>query len=127
MGERAVSDTTDTPIEDYRVENTIDAIEDRLLEGDGLVRRYDAADGLPGEEGAFVLETGAHLGNYPQAFSHVGLVNSALYLGYVTGYDLPGAEPMGLRLGEPALESVESREATDDRPVAPGESDDRWD
>lgn len=95
MGELAVTDTTDTPIEDYRVENTIDAIEDRLIEGDGLVRRYDATDGLPGEEGAFVLETGAHLGNYPQAFSHVGLVNSALYLGYVTGYDLPGAEPMG--------------------------------
>ena len=25
-------------------------------------------------------ETGEHLGNFPQAFSHIGLVNAVLYL-----------------------------------------------
>lgn len=46
-------------------------------------------------------DTGAHLGNYPQAFSHIGIINSALYLGYVQGKELSGTEPMGIRLGEP--------------------------
>lgn len=46
-------------------------------------------------------DTGAHLGNFPQAFSHIGLVNSALYLGYVEGYEQPGPPPMGIRLGDP--------------------------
>lgn len=130
------------PFEDHRVQGTIDAIERRLVADDVLVRRYDGDDGLPGEEGAFVLcscwlvdalalsgrvdeacdrfealadhvsslgllaeeldpETGAYLGNFPQAFSHIGIVNSALYLGYARGYDPPGPPPMGLRLGEP--------------------------
>ena len=130
------------PFDDDRVQNTIDAVEDRLLEGDALVKRYDGEDGLPGEEGAFVLcsswlvdalalsgrveeacgrfsalteyvsplgliaeeldsGSGAHLGNFPQAFSHIGLINSALYLGYVQGYDQPGPPPMGIRLGDP--------------------------
>jgi len=44
---------------------------------------------------------GTYLGNYPQAFSHIGLVNSALYVGAAQGEDLPGPPPMGLRLGEP--------------------------
>ncbi len=109
------------PIDDPRVEGTIDAVLDRLLIGDGLVRRYEGGDDLPGEEGAFVLcscwlvsclalagrldeargiyeavtehtsplgllseevdpDSGRLLGNYPQAFSHIGLVNSALHL-----------------------------------------------
>lgn len=130
------------PFDDHRVQNTIDEIEDRLLEGDVLVQRYDGDDGLPGEEGAFVLcscwlidalalsgrveeavnrfeslteyvsplgllaeevdaDTGEQLGNYPQAFSHIGLVNSTLYLGHMRGYESPGAEPMGIRLGNP--------------------------
>jgi len=130
------------PFEDERVQSTIDAIEERLLEGEALVRRYDGEDGLPGEEGAFVLcscwlidalalsgrveeaterfealtdyvsplgllaeevnpDSGVHLGNFPQAFSHIGLINSALYLGYVQGYEQPGPPPMGIRLGDP--------------------------
>jgi hypothetical protein len=39
--------------------------------------------------------------NFPQAFSHIGLVNSALYLGHADGHDLPGPPPMGIRLGDP--------------------------
>ena len=130
------------PFDDHRVRSTIDAIETHLLEDEVLVRRYDGDDGLPGEEGAFVLwscwlidalalsgrveeavdrfealtgyvnslgliaeevdaETGSQLGNYPQAFSHIGIVNSSLYLGYVRDDELPGSKPMGIRLGTP--------------------------
>jgi GH15 family glucan-1,4-alpha-glucosidase len=109
------------PADDERVENTIDTIIEELTTDEGFVYRYKRDDGLPGEEGAFVLcsfwlvdalalagrldeaetifetlldhtsqsgllseeiepETGTHLGNYPQAFSHIGLINSAIYL-----------------------------------------------
>jgi GH15 family glucan-1,4-alpha-glucosidase len=130
------------PFDDERVQNTIAAIEDRLLVDEALVHRYEGEDGLAGEEGTFVLcscwlidalalsgrreeayerfdalaeyvnplgliaeeldeNTGAHLGNFPQAFSHVGIVNSALYLGHLSGYEQPGPPPMGIRLGVP--------------------------
>jgi GH15 family glucan-1,4-alpha-glucosidase len=130
------------PFDDERVQNTIAAIEDRLLVDEALVRRYEGGDGLAGEEGTFVLcscwlidalalsgrreeayerfdalaeyvnplgliaeeldeNTGAHLGNFPQAFSHIGIVNSALYLGHLSGYEQPGPPPMGIRLGVP--------------------------
>nr|WP_275690768.1 glycoside hydrolase family 15 protein [Halorubellus sp. JP-L1] len=130
------------PFDDDRVRATVRTIERRLGENDALVSRYDGDDGLPGDEGAFVLcscwlvdalalsgrvddarerfeallehvnslgllaeeldeETGAYLGNYPQAFSHVGLVNSALYLGWANGRDFPSAPPMAIRLGDP--------------------------
>jgi len=133
------------PFDDDRIRGTIDAVEERLVEDGAFVRRYDGDDGLPGEEGAFVLcscwlvdalalsgrvdearqrleslaeyvnplglvaeeldpETGAHLGNYPQAFSHIGIVNSALYVGYASGRDLPDSPPMGIRLGDPAVD-----------------------
>ena len=109
------------PPDDERVQNTIDAIIEELTTDEGFVYRYKRDDGLPGEEGAFVLcsfwlvdalalsgrldeaeaifeslldhasplgllaeeiepETGTHLGNFPQAFSHIGLINSAIYL-----------------------------------------------
>ena len=125
------------PFDDPRVQGTIDAIDDRLATDDGLVHRYDGDDGLPGEEGAFVLcsfwlidalvlsgrvnearerfenileyvsplgllaeeidaETGIQLGNFPQAFSHIGLINSALYLGRSEGKEQPDIEPMGI-------------------------------
>ncbi|NHN49314.1 glycoside hydrolase family 15 protein [Halostella sp. JP-L12] len=48
-------------------------------------------------------ETGAYLGNYPQAFSHIGLINSALYVGYARGRDSSGPPPMGVRVGDPIL------------------------
>ena len=40
-------------------------------------------------------DTGAHLGNFPQAFSHIGLINSALYLGRALGREASGPDPMG--------------------------------
>ena len=109
------------PAGDARVQSTIDAVLDRLVVGNGLVKRYEGDDGLPGEEGAFLLcsfwlvsalaqsgrtdeakaifedarqhvsplgllseevdpEAGIQLGNVPQAFSHLGLINAALAL-----------------------------------------------
>lgn len=40
-------------------------------------------------------ETGELLGNFPQAFSHIGLINSALYLGGAMGRKQIGPEPIG--------------------------------
>ncbi|WP_226483236.1 glycoside hydrolase family 15 protein [Natrinema amylolyticum] len=109
------------PADDERVRGTIDAVQERLTTDDGLVDRFEGDDGLPGEEGAFVVcsfwlvnalalagrddeardlfedvcefvsplgllseeidpETGELLGNYPQAFSQIGLINGALAL-----------------------------------------------
>jgi GH15 family glucan-1,4-alpha-glucosidase len=39
--------------------------------------------------------TGAFLGNFPQAFTHLGLINSALYLAHVAGRDTPVSAPVG--------------------------------
>ena len=128
------------PFDDERVLGTIDVIQQQLTTEDGLVYRYDGEDGLPGEEGAFVLctfwlvdalaltgrveeakatfrtvldyvsplgllaeeisyEEGLQLGNFPQAFSHIGLINSALYIGRVSGQDSEGFTPIALDLG----------------------------
>lgn len=126
------------PFEDQRVQGTIDATLNRLATDDGLVDRYEGEDGLPGEEGAFILcsfwlvdalalsgrleeatevfqnvieyispigllaeeihpKTKQQLGNFPQAFSHIGLINSALYLGKTRGQDQAGPEPLGTK------------------------------
>jgi GH15 family glucan-1,4-alpha-glucosidase len=39
--------------------------------------------------------TGAFLGNFPQAFSHIGLINSALYLAHAEGRETPIPAPIG--------------------------------
>jgi len=62
---------------------------------------YVSPLGLVAEE--LDTESGAHLGNFPQGFSHIGIVNSALYVGYARGEDSPGPPPMGVRLGDPNL------------------------
>ncbi|MGH7572378.1 MAG: glycoside hydrolase family 15 protein [Gemmatimonadota bacterium] len=123
------------PVEDPRVERTIDAIETELVVDD-LVIRYLTKDGLLGIEGAFAwctfwlidcmamqgrlaeaeelfrkmlsranpvglmseeihLETGQLLGNFPQAFTHLGVINSALFLNSMKGRveEGPAARP----------------------------------
>ncbi len=131
------------PFDDDRVEGTLAAVRETLETDDGLVRRYDGSDGLPGDEGTFTLCSfwlvdalalsgrvdaarrrfdalldyasplglfaeevdlaepgGLHRGNYPQAFSHTGVVNSALHLGRVRQPETPGPAPVGIWLGE---------------------------
>lgn len=41
-------------------------------------------------------QTGKQLGNFPQAFSHIGLINSALYLGIAGGKEHKRPAPFGL-------------------------------
>ena len=66
---------------------------------------YVSPLGLVAEE--LDTETGDHLGNFPQGFSHIGIINSALYLGYAAGKNASGPPPMGVRLGEPTLPDQE--------------------
>lgn len=39
--------------------------------------------------------SGAFLGNFPQAFTHVGVITSALYLAYADGREAPVSAPIG--------------------------------
>ncbi|NUK15669.1 glycoside hydrolase family 15 protein [Streptomyces lunaelactis] len=120
------------PPDDKRVIGTVEAIQRELSTGDGFLLRYttDGArtgeDGLPGDEGAFLLcsfglvealaaigrpdeaqelfdrllrlrndvgllaeewdpQLQRQTGNFPQAFSHIGLVNAALALSRYSG------------------------------------------
>lgn len=123
------------PANDPRMLATIDAIEERLTDDNGLVYRYKSADGLEGEEGTFLLCTFwlAHalamaghverarevferaaayandvgllaeevdagtkelLGNFPQAFSHIGLVNAAWAIAQAEKGLSPGGAPL---------------------------------
>ncbi len=123
------------PGDDPKMLATIGAIEQQLTDERGLVYRYRSHDGLPGEEGTFLLCTFwlAHalalagrsdraramfgraaafvsdlgllaeevipgsdelLGNFPQAFSHIGLVNAAWAISQAENPDTPDPQPL---------------------------------
>jgi GH15 family glucan-1,4-alpha-glucosidase len=77
-----------------------------LIDVLSLSKRVDEADALFNKMVAFANplglysemidpETKEFLGNYPQAFTHIGLINSTLYLAYATGLDIPETHPIG--------------------------------
>ena len=59
---------------------------------EGIARRSNHL-GLYSEE--IDARTGEFLGNFPQAFSHAGVINSALYLARAEGRYAPAPPPMG--------------------------------
>jgi len=59
--------------------------------------RYVNPVGLLAEE--IAESTGQQLGNFPQAFSHIGLINSALHVSRAKGMDVPGTELLGIEIG----------------------------
>jgi alpha,alpha-trehalase len=115
------------PAEHPRMVATTAAVAERLSAGEGLLYRYlhdDSPDGIPGDEGAFVLcsfwlvenlahqgeldraaelyaslcdrastvgllpeqidpSSGEFFGNFPQAFSHIGVISAGVTLGRV--------------------------------------------
>ncbi len=72
------------------------ALSGRIEEAEKIFRsvlKYANPLGLLSEE--VDPNTGEQLGNFPQAYSHIGLVNSALYLGRAKGRKHIGPEPLG--------------------------------
>jgi GH15 family glucan-1,4-alpha-glucosidase len=72
------------------------ALSGRVDEAERIFRsllEYVGPLGLLSEE--ISPETGELLGNYPQAFSHIGLINSALYLGIAKGKESMAPLPIG--------------------------------
>jgi len=72
------------------------ALSGREEEAEKLLKnilKYISPLGLLAEE--IDSETEEQLGNFPQAFSHIGLINSALYLGRARGREHMGPEPLG--------------------------------
>ncbi|MEX2704697.1 MAG: HEAT repeat domain-containing protein [Candidatus Freyrarchaeum guaymaensis] len=72
------------------------ALSGRISEAEKIFRsvlKYLSPLGLLSEE--VDPKTGELLGNYPQAYSHIGLINSTLYLGRAKGKRPIGPEPLG--------------------------------
>jgi GH15 family glucan-1,4-alpha-glucosidase len=63
---------------------------------DGAARDFERLCALANDVGLFAEEldpaTGAQLGNFPQAFTHVGLIDAALTLAEMAGQRVDQAE-----------------------------------
>lgn len=62
----------------------------------------------------FDPRNGHQLGNYPQAFSHIGFINAVMYLMHAEGHDIPILDPIGSEqhrreLGRRHVEGVDPR------------------
>jgi len=55
---------------------------------------YAAAD--VEEEGEVDPRSGAFLGNFPQAFTHIGFINRAVYIAHAEGRPVPAPAPAPL-------------------------------
>lgn len=70
------------------------AMSGKRNEAESLFQRIvDHASPLGLLSGDLDSKSGMLLGNYPQAFSHIGLINSALFLGKAAGKKQAGPEP----------------------------------
>lgn len=72
------------------------SISKRIEEAEKIFRnviKYSSPLGIFTEE--IDSETGRQIGNFPQAFSHIGLIDSALYLGIAKGRNHKGPKPVG--------------------------------
>jgi GH15 family glucan-1,4-alpha-glucosidase len=58
----------------------------------GIARRANHVGLFPEQ---FDPAGGGFLGNFPQAFTHIGLVNSVIYMAFAQGLDVPEHAPMG--------------------------------
>ncbi len=80
------------------LETTFEAEGGRLDEAyrifDGITARVNDL-GLLSEQ--IDPNSGAFLGNFPQAFSRIGLINSALYLAHMEGRETPVTAPLGTK------------------------------
>ena len=65
------------------------------------VLKYVSPLGLLAEE--FDIENKKQIGNYPQAFSHLGLINSARYIGLMKNKKIKSQEPMRLEIFEDVI------------------------
>jgi alpha,alpha-trehalase len=140
-----VAPMVDFPLDDQVLERTVDAVIEKLGHGP-LVYRYRSDDGLPGEEGTFLVcafwlidalltldrgdearqrfeelismgndvglyaeemsEDGTFLGNFPQVFTHLGLLQSALVLDL---YESGGVEAVRGTYADRALRGTANR------------------
>jgi GH15 family glucan-1,4-alpha-glucosidase len=140
-----IAPMVDFPIADAVLDRTVEAVIETLGHGP-LVYRYRNDDGLPGQEGTFLVcafwlvdallalgrgeeardrfetllasandvglyaeqigEDGTFLGNFPQAFTHLGLLQTALVLDLFDAYGVAGVRGT---YADRALRSTDSR------------------